>query len=115
LGLHIRLDDSGDIVTVDPQQYRYLSYDYATTVHRSQGQTREQAFHLAAVGMTDRHLSLVAITRARDSYRLYGAENDLEAIAERLGLDRQKVNALEEGIQPGARSQRPGEEISLVP
>lgn len=115
VGLHIRLDDSGDDVTVDPQQYPYLNYDYATTIHRSQGQTREQVFHLATVGMTDRHLSLVAISRARDSYRLYGAENDLEAIGERLGLDRQKVNALEEGIQPGTRSHQPGEEIRLAP
>lgn len=98
-GIHVKLGDANRSITVDPQQYRHLSYDYASTVHRSQGQTREQAFQLASIGMTDRHLSLVAMSRARGSYRMYGAENDLDAIGERLGLDRQKTNALEAGIQ----------------
>lgn len=101
--LRVKLDDSGRTIAVDLRQYLHLSYDYASTVHRSQGQTREQAFHLASIGMTDRHLSLVAMSRARGAYRMYGAENDLEAIGERLGLDRQKTNALEEGIQKETR------------
>lgn len=112
-GVHIRLDDSGNAVTINLHRYQYLTYDYATTVHRSQGQTREQAFQLASAGMTDRHLALVAISRARASYRLYGAENDLDAIAERLGLDRQKVNALEEGIRGDSRSPQPGGSFGL--
>lgn len=112
-GLHVILDDDREIV-VDPKQYQHLSYDYASTVHRSQGQTREQCFHLASVGMTDRHLALVAMSRARGSYRMYGAENDLEAIGERLGLDRQKMNAIEEGIkQDQEREKRRRDEIGL--
>lgn len=109
-GLHVKLDDSDRTIVVDPNQYQHLSYDYAATVHRSQGQTREQCFHLASVGMTDRHLALVAMSRARGSYRMYGAENDLEAIGERLGLDRQKMNALEEGIRQQRRRE---DEIGL--
>lgn len=97
--LRVRLDDSTQEIVVDPGDYPYLGLGYASTVHKAQGQTKEQVFHLADLGMTDRHLSLVAMSRARGGYRLYGAENDLEAIGERLGLERQKVNALEEGIR----------------
>lgn len=99
-GLHVRVDDSEREIVVDPHQYQHISYDYASTVHRSQGQTREQCFHLASLGMTDRHLSLVAMSRARGKYRMYGAENDLEGIQERLGLDRRKMNAIEEHLGP---------------
>lgn len=99
-GLHVRLDDQDREIVVDPREYQHISYDYASTVHRSQGQTREQCFHLASLGMTDRHLSLVAMSRARGQYRMYGAENDLEGIQERLGLDRRKMNAIEEHLGP---------------
>ncbi|WP_239740028.1 hypothetical protein [Luteibacter sp. 9145] len=47
--------------------------------------------------MKDTHLSMVAFTRQRDRFRMYATEGDLEQIRERLGLDRLKANALEEG------------------
>lgn len=123
-GLHVKLDDSDRHVVIDPEKYNHFTYDYASTVYRSQGQTKEQAFHLADVGMTDRHQALVAMSRMRDSYRLYGAENDLDAIGERLGMDRQKTNALEEGIrvpeaghakqEPQQQRRRPEDEIGMT-
>jgi ATP-dependent exoDNAse (exonuclease V) alpha subunit len=85
------------MVKIDTSTYDHLGYAYAGTVHRSQGQTKTEAYHLASAGMTDRHLSLVAASRARASYKLYGAEGDLETLADRLGMDRLRVNALEEG------------------
>lgn len=100
--LDVKLDgdlasEQGRMVKIDTSTYDHFGYAYAGTVHRSQGQTKDAAFHLASTGMTDRHLSLVAASRARGSYKLYGAEGDLETLADRLGMDRLRVNALEEG------------------
>lgn len=100
--LDVKLDgdlasERGRIVKIDTSTFDHFGYAYAGTVHRSQGQTKDEAFQLATAGMTDRHLSLVAASRARDRYKLYGAEGDLETLADRLGMDRLRVNALEEG------------------
>lgn len=96
--------EQGRMVKIDTSTYDHLGYAYADTVHRSQGQTKTEAYHLASAGMTDRHLSLVAASRARSTYKLYGAEGDLETLADRLGMDRLRVNALEEGRRDLATS-----------
>lgn len=101
-GVHARIQsdiakEDGKAIVFDPAKVDHFAHAYATTVHKSQGQTVTEAYHLADVGMTDSHLSLVAASRARSTYRLYGAEGDLENLAERLGRDRFRSNAMEEG------------------
>lgn len=44
---------------------------------------------------------------------MYGAENDLEALDERLRPDRQKSNAVEEGLRQQPRPRGPEDEIGL--
>jgi ATP-dependent exoDNAse (exonuclease V) alpha subunit len=89
--------ENGRGIKFDPEQMRHFGYAYAGTVHKGQGQTKEECYHLAHAGMTDRHLSLVAASRARGSYTMYGAQGDIENIEERLGMDRLRGNALEAG------------------
>jgi len=102
LTLTVRLEsdvkaDEGRRVRVVPADYKNLQHAYASTVHKAQGQGKEKVFHLADTGMTDRQLSLVAFTRTKGSYKLYGADADLDPgfLAERMGTDRIKANALE--------------------
>jgi conjugative relaxase-like TrwC/TraI family protein len=89
--------DEGRRVCVAPQQYKNLQHAYASTVHKAQGQGKEKVFHLADTGMTDRQVSLVAFTRTKGAYKLYGSDTDLDPqfLAERMGTDRMKANAIE--------------------
>ena len=49
-------------------------------------------FHLASPEMADRHLQLVAFTRTKEDYRLYGSESDIERLAPKI-QDNYKRNA----------------------
>jgi conjugative relaxase-like TrwC/TraI family protein len=95
--LTLRLDESGRAVKLDTATYGELDYAYARTVDRAQGATVSHTFFLASVGRLDVHLGLVAATRHRETFRMYATESDLDAMQERLGMERLRVNALEEG------------------
>jgi len=102
LTMNVRLEsdvkgDEGRRVCVVPADYKNLQPAYASTVHKAQGQGKEKVYHLADTGMTDRQLSLVAFTRTKGVYKLYGADADLDPsfLGERMGTDRMKANALE--------------------
>jgi Ti-type conjugative transfer relaxase TraA len=60
----------GESVSVPMGDYQAVDHGYATTIHKNQGATVDQAFVLASVTM-DRHLTYVAMTRHRDGVRLY--------------------------------------------
>jgi len=113
LALTVRLEsdvkaDEGRHVRVVPAEYKNLQHAYASTVHKAQGQGKERVYHLADTGMTDRQLSLVAFTRTKGAYKLYGADADLAPsfLGERMGTDRMKANALE-ARKPMAQSPTP--------
>jgi ATP-dependent exoDNAse (exonuclease V) alpha subunit len=74
-----------------------LDYAYARTVDRAQGATISQAYFLASAERMDVHLGLVAATRHRDTFKVYATEADIDVIQERIGAERLRVNALEEG------------------
>lgn len=95
--LRVRLDGSGRLIKLDTATYGDLDYAYARTVDRAQGATVTAAFFLASAQRMDVHLGLVAATRHRELFKLYATEGDLELIEERLGVERLRVNALEEG------------------
>lgn len=114
LTLTVRLEsdvkaDEGRRVRVVPAEYKNLQHAYASTVHKAQGQGKERVYHLADTGMTDRQLSLVAFTRTKGSYKLYGADADLDPafLSERMGTDRMKANALEAREPQGATLRDP--------
>ena len=67
--------DSDDIneprrLTFSPKRYNAIDHGYATTIHKSQGTTVDHAFVLGSRYM-DRHLTYVAMSRHRDSVKLY--------------------------------------------
>ena len=69
-------------LTFDPRNYRAFDHGYAVTIHKSQGATVDQAYVLASRSM-DRHLAYVAMTRHRDTMRLYVSDDDRPRWAQR--------------------------------
>ncbi|GAB2566386.1 hypothetical protein GCM10027066_06910 [Dyella jejuensis] len=100
LMLRVRLDEANSLVKLDTATYGDLDYAYARTVDRAQGATVTQSFFLASAERMDVHLGLVAATRHQEQFKLYATEGDLELIEERLGVERLRVNAIEECIGP---------------
>lgn len=100
-------EQNGRIVKFDTHAYDRIDHAYAGTIHKAQGATVEKSMLLATVGSTDVHAMLVAGTRARGQFRMYGAESDLELMAERMGMERLAVNALEEGRRVERQEPKP--------
>lgn len=95
--LTARLDGDGRNVTIAEGSYEAVDHGYATTIHKSQGATVDQAYVLASSGM-DRHLTYVALTRHRDDVRVYAGRDafaDFEALASRLERGRPKASVLD--------------------
>lgn len=108
--------DDGRLVSFNTRDYNALDHGYAMTVHKSQGQGREEVYHLASVGMTDQHLALVAFSRSKSRYVLFGSDFDLDHIASRFGLERLKENALEAGVgQPAQEAKAPAKAKEKAP
>ncbi|HHW3676492.1 TPA: Ti-type conjugative transfer relaxase TraA [Legionella pneumophila] len=68
-GFQIKLD-SGELLTI-PSTYNKMDYGYALTVHKSQGMTVKHSKVLIDSKYWDRHLSFVAMTRHKDSLKIY--------------------------------------------
>ncbi|CAM2932905.1 conjugal transfer relaxase TraA [Legionella pneumophila] len=62
--------DSGELLTI-PRSYTKMDYGYALTVHKSQGMTVKHSKVLIDSKYWDRHLSFVAMTRHKDSLKIY--------------------------------------------
>ncbi len=95
--LTARLDGNERSVTIAEGGYDAVDHGYATTIHKSQGATVDQAYVLASSGM-DRHLTYVALTRHRDDVRVYAGRDafaDFEALATRLERGRPKASVLD--------------------
>lgn len=88
----VRIDgDGGDRstrrVTFNPDHYESYDHGYATTIHKSQGATVDNAYVLAS-STFDKNLTYVAMTRHRHEPRLYAAIEeftDIEKLTIRLG------------------------------
>jgi len=73
--IKIKLDavsgSSGSLeIRVNPKQYSTFEHGYATTIHKSQGVTVDNAYLLGSVTMNE-HLTYVAMTRHKDAAFLY--------------------------------------------
>lgn len=75
--------DNGNRIEVPADQYTAFDHGYATTIHKSQGDTVDRAFVLASKSM-DRHMTYVAMTRHRDGAKLYAATEDFQRGGGRL-------------------------------
>ena len=101
-GRHITLriesditSQNGRVVTIDTWTNKNFAHDWVRTVHKSQGQGKDEVFMLANPSMTDSHMGLVGFTRMKHRFGLYGTHEDIGAFAKRLGVDRFKENAIE--------------------
>lgn len=74
--------ENGAIVTIE-DDIKAIDLAYAKTVHRSQGQSLDNAY-LYADGKLNRNLSLVAYTRHKDNFKVYGEDRFLEEMKNNL-------------------------------
>lgn len=103
--------DDGRTIAFDTREFSALAHGYASTVHKSQGQSKTEVYHYAgetAGGVSDRQLALVAFTRMKQSYQLYGTVDGIygPALDANVVTDRLQMNALEEGLT-GRTTKRP--------
>ena len=89
----------GRVVSFDTADYQSLTHAYAMTIHKSQGQSKGKVFQLACPEMTDRHLQLVAFTRTKVDFHLYGTADDIARLAPKM-KDRYKQNARDQVAKP---------------
>jgi conjugative relaxase-like TrwC/TraI family protein len=95
-------------LAVDTSEWSHLTSGYCRTIHDAQGQGKAAIFHFANAKMLDNQSGLVAFTRLTSgSYRMYGAELELEQVRSRLGADRLKQNATQEGLWHQTAQARP--------
>ena len=99
----VALDDAkgragaGVEVTFAASEYEHFSHGYASTVHKTQGATVDQAFVLATPGM-DRHIAYVAMSRHRDRADLFHGRDDFkdhDAMTRRLSRSGAKDSVLD--------------------
>lgn len=89
--------DRGDTVAFDSQRYNQISYGYAATVHKLQGETVDKAFVLATPHL-DRFLTNVAMDRHREDVELHYGDDDFASyhnLKRTLSRGESKVLAVE--------------------
>ena len=86
----------GQLIQFDTADFKSLTYGYAGTVHKSQGQSIPEVYHLANPSMTDKNMQLVAFTRMKESYKMYGSADDLADMGRRISTERPKLNAIDQ-------------------
>ena len=92
--LAVRLDNKALIRFNTSDDYNAIAPSYARTIHGAQGQGASEVYHLAHPGMLDNQSALVSYTRLTDGkYTMYADSQTMEALSDRLGLDRLKENA----------------------
>jgi Ti-type conjugative transfer relaxase TraA len=92
----VRLD-SGEVVSL-PKLYQHIDYGYATTVHKGQGMTVDNARVLIDSRYWDRFLSFVAMTRHREKLTIYADKHqhpDLKALGKTLARTATRDNVID--------------------
>jgi conjugative relaxase-like TrwC/TraI family protein len=86
----------GRVVAFDTADYKSISYGWAGTVHKSQGQGKEEVYMLANAKMADKNLHLVATTRAMQKFEIFGTHDDIAEMTPKIGVARPKLNAIDQ-------------------
>lgn len=66
--------EEGEIATLSLNGKLDIDYSYATTTHKSQGQTKEHVFYYVDDSMVNLHQAYVACSRNRDEFKMYLSE-----------------------------------------
>ncbi|MFY2764357.1 MobF family relaxase [Arenimonas sp. MALMAid1274] len=97
--------DNGRVVVFNTEHFCHLGHNFATTIHKAQGASKQDVFHKVNSSMLDNHSALVAFSRLTSgSYRAYGTTEDIEGLKDRFGLERLKDTATGAGIQTPAQA-----------
>lgn len=98
LSITAELGGSRKSVRFSTDNYDSIQLGYASTTHKAQGMTTENAFVLTNETMQDRELSYVQISRATEATRIYTTEDeageDLTSLAQSFERSRQKELAV---------------------
>ena len=106
LNIKVRMDELAEngkprTFVFDTYEHDNWGYSYATTAHKSQGQTTDECFWLGSAA-SNHHLGLVAATRAKHRLNVFIDQETASGFASTLGRHSFKANALEEGVQQNA-------------
>ncbi|WP_082823631.1 MULTISPECIES: MobF family relaxase [unclassified Rhodanobacter] len=77
-------DEAGKRVSV-PDNFDQLQLNYAVTVHKSQGKSIDDCYFYCD-SQVNRNMGLVAYTRHKDNFKLYGKEEIIEGLKESLAM-----------------------------
>ena len=73
----LNVEKDGQIVRVDTEQYKTFNHGYASTIHKAQGLTVDDAFVLANRGM-NANLAYVALTRHRKNVKIVYSRDQMK-------------------------------------
>ncbi len=84
--------DNGDSVNFKPENYNYLDYGYALTVHKAQGQTCDTIQYVTESNdkMINSESFYVAMTRATDDIHIY--TDDADKLADRASIHENEIS-----------------------
>ena len=82
--------DSGRNVSFALGQYNHLDHGYALSVHKSQGQTLDNALVMLSESMTDREWAYVATSRHRKELRVFVTSEQMDMLEPMIYRSRQK-------------------------
>ena len=113
--------DNQQTVVFSHEEYDKVSLGYATTVHKAQGMTVENAYVMTGGGPWDKHAAYVASSRAKAMTKVYAEGNEnkrdtvKEKLAERMAKDNQKQLASDRmpGLRRSREPLRVGQEVGL--
>ena len=94
--LEVLLDNEKEI-KFSADEYNKFQLGYAATVHKSQGMTLDETYVLASKNF-DKHTSYVAMTRHKETTKLYASQDDFknkERLFNQLSKDGEKISTLE--------------------
>jgi hypothetical protein len=73
----LEVEKDGETVRVDTEQYQSFNHGYASTIHKAQGLTVDDAFVLASRGM-NANLAYVALTRHRNTLKVIYSRDQMK-------------------------------------
>lgn len=81
------------VLNFSPEHYAAIDHGYATTIHKSQGATVDNAFVLSSKTL-DKHLTYVALTRHKQQARLYGDKENTPRVSQDYTDQKPKTRAI---------------------
>lgn len=99
-GKSVRIElDNGRTTRINVDTFKDVTLGYAVTTHKAQGATAEKVFVLGGGPMTDKHMAVVQVSRARGETKVFiekAEAGGLTQIAREMSRDQKKELAIEQ-------------------